>query len=160
MSKTAFENFVVRWEHQGFMTGKVTFPLYLHLISWLQLPTTVKWAACFDHVTAWPLYQATAEISLVSVAPNNQVTLLCSWYICHTTEDLSLSLSVQVGIHGTSPMRMPSLTWEILFPLTITLWCLQIGISLFTHMEHIWSRYLSIQQILSLFHWSPHNVEH
>ena len=55
MRKTAFENFVVRWEHQGFLTGKVTFPLYLHLISWLQLPTTVKWAACFDHVTAWPL---------------------------------------------------------------------------------------------------------
>ena len=80
MSKTAFENFVVRWEHQGFMTGKVTFPLYLHLISWLQLPTTVKWAACFDHVTACPLYAYNRHLSF-------DVAFICSTLthcgVCH-----------------------------------------------------------------------------
>ena len=73
------------------------------------------------------------------------LSFCCSKQLSHTTLQLiymsttkffllslSLSLSFSVGIHDTSLMRMPSLKWEVLFSLTITLWCLQIGLSLFT----------------------------
>ena len=105
------------------------------------VPTTYG-ALSVYHYTKLPL-----RFPLVCVAANNQVTLRCRWYTCHTQWRFISRCSHTWYI---SLIRLPSLKWSILFPLTTTQWSLQIDLSLFTSMEPIWSGYLSIQTAIQL----------